>query len=624
MVAVDGTAVPSAEEVRQRRLGNANSVDAMSMGPAVTELSRLVPELDELLKAKPNATIAVVQGSYDWVHRGHLNLIAGIAAHRVDGEPYDMVLVVPTAEYDRKPFLQHSFGRREALLKEAVAAEPALRDGRTIVSDVSKLVGGTPSDLMKALVRAYPSGRFSYALAADSFNDSPRWPDFRFIEENAELIAVNRAGYELADPTRASQVVAVPPVEISSTEIRQAVRDGTVTALQGRVPEATLRLLEREISIPGATSDIARTSAFDETRARIPDGGIDLLAQLNAQALPAAVRQRLERVQDDYSEQLADTRRLRFSVDPRGVDPTKGYTAKRVYNAHDEGRFSGRYLFKVLTPEIARKVEFLTALERLAGLDVPLATYHVMENADPLSPPEHGVMIRWNKGVDMAFDFDASKAPPDVLETLMVSRWFNEVVGNLDVWRGQFLMPKAAAEHHQQIIHIDPDNAFLRRSPEWVQSVLKDHFHIAAPLSACGWTDKPFDFKEAVGWAPDHYDSMATMYGPLMRDYVTGKCDIDLKAVRERIAEMKQVPDAALLNVMSQYLDTSWRANNGFVPVQGANAFMSREEFGQQLVERIGRSVDEFSAFLTELERARNNPQHPIYQKYRDIEPWGY
>ena len=84
-----------------------------------------VPEVAALLEKKPTARIAIVQGSFDWVHNGHLDLVDAVVGARTQPKkggantPFDLVVVVPTAVYERKPFLAASYERRIDLVTEA-------------------------------------------------------------------------------------------------------------------------------------------------------------------------------------------------------------------------------------------------------------------------------------------------------------------------------------------------------------------------------------------------------------------------------------------------------------------------------------------------------------------------
>src|SRR5690349_850954 len=104
-------------------------VDEIRGGPAQAAAVGPVPAIDALLAKKPNARIAVVQGSFDWFHNGHLELAGNAAA-----AGYDLVVVMPTAEYERKPYLRNAFDRRLALASQAIASRPELA-GRVVVSD---------------------------------------------------------------------------------------------------------------------------------------------------------------------------------------------------------------------------------------------------------------------------------------------------------------------------------------------------------------------------------------------------------------------------------------------------------------------------------------------------------
>ncbi len=202
-----------------------------------------------------------------------------------------------------------------------------------------------------------------------------------------------------------------------------------------------------------------------------------------------------------------------------------------------------------------------------------------------------------------------------MIESLIVSRWLNDVIGNQDVWFGQFLVPKAGADKHEEVLNIDLDNAFERREPAWVKNVLKEHFGIDAPIEQTSWTDKKLEFEAPVGYSPKHFDSQFTVYGALLRDYMNGKVEVDFDVVKAQLRQVQDLPKAAVLNAMRGFVDASYEANMGMIPVQAAGVFLSKPDFERLFVGRLYRSVEEFCTFLDELKQARSDVDHPMHRQ---------
>src|SRR5690349_7561816 len=108
-------------------------------------------------------------------------------------------------------------------------------------------------------------------------------------------------------------------------------------------------------SPPVAHSPLA--TRFEQLSTTAAPGELQLLKGLDAGSMPRSAAERLVSVQEAHQQQRAVTARMTFSVDPRGIDASKGYESKLVLNAHDGGRFAGRYLFKRMAPDQAAKVE---------------------------------------------------------------------------------------------------------------------------------------------------------------------------------------------------------------------------------------------------------------------------
>jgi nicotinate-nucleotide adenylyltransferase len=583
----------------------------------VARAGRPFPEIDAILARQPKARIAIVQGSFDWVHKGHVELFG--AARKA----YDYVVVVPTREYARKPYLRSSFDRRVRLIEQAIAAEPELR-GRVAVSRATATIPNRPSEILTELTRRYPGRGFAYVLGADSFDESKDWPGFPAFEKHPDisLVAVARGGARLEHPERAAAVLDGPTTRISSSEIRRALAAGDVKALKDRVPRTTYLALSLEAArrrrerpagaalVGGPTSS---ERSFAEVRAEIPPGVTDLLTGVEETKLPEDVRVRLVTVQERLNAARRDFDATSKHVSARSIDPVKGYSEKLILLARQAGRIRGQYAFKSLTETDARKVESLSMLANLVGVPTaPAIPYTVREGR----VGQTGVVTPWIGGLEQAKAYDFKRASPRVRESLLVSRWFSEVVGNQDVWWGQFLHPGGGPGRWDEMVHLDHKAAWIARDPQAVQAVLKQHWGIERPLSDTSWTDKRYRFDEPVGWAPRHYDSMFTMYGGLWRDYVLGRVDIDVGAVKARLATVKQIPREVLARSLAPYLSAASAEHWGKIPLRAANRFVAPKEFEKKLLDRIYRSVDEYGVFLDRMRAARANPEDEIHRFY--------
>lgn len=555
-----------------------------------------VGEIGRLLARNPRARIAIVQGSFDWVHKGHLEMISAAASGKKrDGSPnYDLVVVVPSYEYSKKPFLKASFGRRLGLMRAAVAE--ASLGSRVVVSNATQKLGSRPAVFIENLAKAYPGAQISYVLGGDSYNESAGWPGFeRALRDNGvELRVAKRPGTKTK--LRASDR-ALPKragTEISSTEIRDALQTGQLESVAKRLPSATLAALRQAASHGGDSSAGPNRDLVVSANGRMPRVKREL----------AVERQRLDR--------------LRLEVNAKGIDPRKGYTDKLMMFGRDSaGRIRSHYLFKKLSHVDAKKEESLTVLANLVGMRTPLALQHTYQEPGARYTHAEGVILRWKPGLRQAgVNYDFAKASHQVGEYLLRSRWFNEVIWNQDVWWGQFLVPNKADTRYQEMTNIDFGLAWVKRDPAEVQRVLKEHFKIDVPLSQTRWTSRPLKLERKVGWDPKHFDSRYTMYGPLLRDYVMGKLDLNIARVKEQLQQVKRIPRADLERALEPYIRAAKEANWGYVPIQASGGFLKADTFRDKMVERIYRSVDEYCGFLEELAAARKAPESKIYKTY--------
>lgn len=233
--------------------------------------------------------------------------------------------------------------------------------------------------------------------------------------------------------------------------------------------------------------------------------------------------------------------------------------------------------------------------------------------------------------VTEAKDYDLRQASPKVLEYLLMTRWLNDVLGNLDVWWGQFMVPQAQDRRYQEMIAIDLDEAFNRMPAETLYDALTNHFGIPPEqidFEDCGWRDRMYTFNRPVGWAPEHFDSNMGYYSQLWRYYLTGEIDIDLDRVKERVRFAGQIPREAVLNCMQRFIEASAAAGHG----EGDTVYLpaadppdvSRADFERLFVKRLEDSIEQFCSFLDAMKAARNDPKSELAGFYANLKARSY
>jgi nicotinate-nucleotide adenylyltransferase len=175
--------------------------------------------------------LGIFGGSFDPVHYGHLIL----AEQCREQCRLDEVWFVPAASPPHKPGLTLApEAARVEMLQFALAGNPDFRISRV------ELDRGGVSYSVQTLQQLHdedPSRELFFLIGADSLRDFPTWREPERIAELATLVAVNRGFTAPADldtwlkrlpePIRTRmQLVEMPPIGISATEIRRRVAEG--------------------------------------------------------------------------------------------------------------------------------------------------------------------------------------------------------------------------------------------------------------------------------------------------------------------------------------------------------------------------------------------------------------
>ncbi|MCM3626569.1 nicotinate-nucleotide adenylyltransferase [Paenibacillus glycanilyticus] len=187
--------------------------------------------------------IGIMGGTFDPVHIGHL--IAAEAAR--DGCGLDEVWFIPTYQpplKDNQPGASSEL--RFQMVKEALGGNPAFK-----ALDVELRRGGMSYsiDTVLELKRHYPDAAFSYIIGSDRINDLPKWHRIEELAELITFIGLEREGTalqlgELPEYIRQRiTMAAMPPIGISSTDIRSRAQSGRTIAYL--VPDTVHQFIKR-------------------------------------------------------------------------------------------------------------------------------------------------------------------------------------------------------------------------------------------------------------------------------------------------------------------------------------------------------------------------------------------
>jgi hypothetical protein len=278
-----------------------------------------------------------------------------------------------------------------------------------------------------------------------------------------------------------------------------------------------------------------------------------------------------------------------------------------------------RLFFKPAPATSAARTEFVTILANLFGIETPLCLRTEIRASDRLVGS--GVTSILHENTTNAREFSYETASRAVLEYLVRTRWLNELIGNLECWWGQFLVTESAGQP-MSVVMVDLDSAFCSISPTFLHRALLTHFGRAnIRLEDCVWLDREYHLNAPLGWAPDHYDSRCSFYGPLWRAYFRGEIELDFSNIVSDLSETLRHRDEVLEWAMMGFLAASTfhhKAEWVLLPA-APSPRLEIEVFRSQFIARCRRAVGEFADFLDEMQKARRNPSSPMHALYHNL-----
>ncbi len=187
--------------------------------------------------------IAVYSGSFNPLHIGHLAIIR----HMIEEAGFDMVYLIVSPKNPLKDGISASTGLdRYNAAVEAVNRHFAfgeVSEAEKVMVDDIELNMPAPHYTVRtlnALKEREPQHTFTFVMGADNLADIRRWREYQTILKDFGVAVFPRIGHDLTqikqdllneDPAYKIQILEAELVNISSTQIREAIANGEDASL---------------------------------------------------------------------------------------------------------------------------------------------------------------------------------------------------------------------------------------------------------------------------------------------------------------------------------------------------------------------------------------------------------
>ncbi len=178
--------------------------------------------------------IAVYSGSFNPLHIGHL----AIMKYMIEVAGFDRVYLIVSPKNPLKDGISSDSGtERYNAAIEAVSRQFADKAERVRVDDIELKMPEPHYTIrtLDALHAREPENTFTFVMGADNLADIRRWKDYARILADHGVAVYPRTGFNLEtikqdlldeNPAYKIQIINAPMVDISSTQIREALSRG--------------------------------------------------------------------------------------------------------------------------------------------------------------------------------------------------------------------------------------------------------------------------------------------------------------------------------------------------------------------------------------------------------------
>jgi len=198
----------------------------------------------------PNPFTALLGGSFDPIHNGHLHIARSILVDK----RFNRVVFIPNGRHNfKRDSVFLGFDTRISLIKKAISTVPEshpshLNPSPFSVWDIDQpdRSSGYTSDLMKKIFALYPDQEFYFVIGADNLQSLDNWHQAEWLKTHVSFLIIPRPGSDICKKQLSSLkylYLPIPLSPISSTQIRSLIAQGK--PVTGLVPAS----LETEITL---------------------------------------------------------------------------------------------------------------------------------------------------------------------------------------------------------------------------------------------------------------------------------------------------------------------------------------------------------------------------------------
>lgn len=158
--------------------------------------------------------IAIVGGTFDPIHNGHLQVITEVA------KKFEKVIVIPTGNPWLKDHTPIASGEQRVAM--AQIAINSLNLGEKVQVSAIEVKRSGPSyaiDTVNELSKIYPDCQFTLVLGSDAASNLSKWHRSGELQKLVEVLVVKRPGVNSSDFPE----IEISAPDLSSTQIRDKI-----------------------------------------------------------------------------------------------------------------------------------------------------------------------------------------------------------------------------------------------------------------------------------------------------------------------------------------------------------------------------------------------------------------